>query len=101
MKTNILSDGELLDILENSTFSSDEDFSLDSNDDLFHSDFDGTDLEISNLPYNDYDNLDSNSVNKNSLSYNENEYNWFTDSPIVENISFMGTAGLKCIPKGD
>ena len=36
MKTNILSDRELLDILENGTFSSDEDFGIDSNDDFLY-----------------------------------------------------------------
>lgn len=94
MKTNILSDGN---ILENGTFSSDEDFGLVSKDDQFDSDFDDIDLKIVNLP--DNDNLDT--VDKNSLSYDENEYNQFTDSPIVENTPFMGTAGLKCTLKGD
>lgn len=101
LKINILSDGELLDILKNGMFSSDEDFGLDSDGDLFDNDFDDTDLETGNLPDNDNDNLDSNSVNKNALSYNENQYNWFTDSQIVENIPFMDTAGLKCIPERD
>jgi len=53
MKTNILSDSELLGILENGTFSSDEDFGLDSNDDIddfLDDDFDVNDLiETGNL----------------------------------------------------
>lgn len=62
MKTNILSN-ELLDILENGKFSSNEDFGLDS--DWFNSDFDYTDLETCNL--SDNNNLDGNSIDNNSL----------------------------------
>lgn len=43
MKTNILSDGELLDLLENGTFSFDEWIDLDSDDGIFDADFDDSD----------------------------------------------------------
>jgi len=97
MKTNILSDSELLDILENSTFSSDEDFGIDSNDD-------DDVLDTGNVSdENEIDNEDNNScsIDNNLLSCNENQYDWFTESPTVENIVFIGTPGLKYIPEGD
>ncbi|KAL4103748.1 hypothetical protein QTP88_019089 [Uroleucon formosanum] len=101
MKTNILSDSELLDLLENDMLSSDEDFGFDSDDDIFDAEFNDSDSETGNLSDNDNNNLDRNSFDNNSLSYNVNEYNWFTDPPVVENIPFMSTANLKCIPEGN
>jgi hypothetical protein len=46
MKTNILSDNGLLDILENDTFISNEDFDFDSNNDIGDS-FNNGDLSYS------------------------------------------------------
>jgi hypothetical protein len=43
MKTNILSDSELLDLLENDMLSSDEDFGFDSDDDIFDAEFNDSD----------------------------------------------------------
>ncbi|XP_022182835.1 piggyBac transposable element-derived protein 4-like [Myzus persicae] len=45
MKTNILSDSELLDLLENDMLSSDEDFGFDSDDDIFDAEFNDSDSE--------------------------------------------------------
>lgn len=95
MKTNILSDSELLDLLENDMLSSDEDFGFDSDDNIFDVEFNDSDSETGNLSDNDNNNLDRNSFDNNSLSYNVNEYNWFTDPPVVETIPFMSTANLK------
>ncbi|XP_025425937.1 piggyBac transposable element-derived protein 4-like [Sipha flava] len=97
MKTNILSDSELLDILEKGKFSSDEDFGIDSNDD-------DDVLDIGNLSdENEIDNEDNNScsIDNNLLSCNENQYDWLTKSPTVENIFSIGIPGLKYIPEGD
>jgi len=78
MKTNILSDSELLDLLENDMLSSDEDFGFDSDNDIFDAEFNHSDSETGNLSDNDNNNLDRNSFDNNTLSYNVNEYNWFT-----------------------
>jgi hypothetical protein len=103
MKRNILSDSELFVILENGTFSSDKDFGFDLND--YNSDsFDDSDFETGNLPDAiEINNVNNNlcSVDNNFLSYNKNQVDWFTDPPVVENITFMGTPGLKCMPEGD
>ncbi|KAL4112099.1 hypothetical protein QTP88_015947 [Uroleucon formosanum] len=49
MKTNILSDSELLDLLENDMLSSDEDFGFDSVDDIFDAEFNDSDSETAKL----------------------------------------------------
>jgi len=90
IKTNILSDSELLDILKNGTFSSDEDFGIDSNDD-------DDVLDTGNFS----DEIEIDNEDNNLLSCNENQYDWFTESPTIENIVFIGTPGLKYIPEGD
>ncbi|KAL4104628.1 hypothetical protein QTP88_019922 [Uroleucon formosanum] len=72
MKTNILSDSELLDILENDTFSSDEDFGIDSNDD-------DDELDTGNLSdENEIDNEDNNSCSIDN--------NWLSCTPGIKYI---------------
>jgi len=106
MKTHILWDAELLDILENEKWiSSDEKFDDDFDECSYSSDGDYVENESDDLQNNvisDFVGFGGNEVDEVlTESYSSTNFNWSTDSPHVNHFEFTATPGLKCLPNGD
>ena len=105
MTTHILSDVELLYILENNKWiSSDEEFD-DFDECSYGSDGDDVENEgddLQNIVISDFVGSGGNEVCEVlSEIYSSTNFNWSIDSPHVNHFEFTVTPGLKCLPNGD
>jgi len=105
MKTHILSDAELLDILENDKWiSSEEEFDVESeynySSDSDDGENEGNDLQ--NIVMSDYVGSGGNEVGEDfSEMYSSTNFDWSADSQNVNHFEYTATPGLKCLPNGD
>ncbi|VVC28111.1 PiggyBac transposable element-derived protein [Cinara cedri] len=107
IKTNTLTDAELLDILDNDKWmSSDEEFDDDFDECITDSDGNDGENEGDDTQYIDIGEFVGSGENEVSevLSeiYSSTNFNWSTDSPTnTEYFEFIPTPVLKCLPNGD
>ncbi|KAL4104132.1 hypothetical protein QTP88_019445 [Uroleucon formosanum] len=105
MKTHILSDAELLDILENDKWiSSEEEFDVESeynySSDSDDGENEGNDLQ--NIVMSDYVGSRGYEVGEDLTEiYSSTNFDWSTDSQNINHFEYTATPGLKCFPNGD
>lgn len=106
MKRNILSDAELLDLLENDKWlSSDEEIDdehVENSDDSDDDDEINEGDDLHSIVNTDFVDTERNNVSEVlSEVYSPTNFNWFTDPPNKVNFEFTATPGLKSLPIGD
>lgn len=105
MKTHLLPDAELPDILKNDKWiSSEEEFDVESeynySSDSDDGENEGNDLQ--NIVMSDYVGSRGNEVGEDlSEMYSSTNFDWSTDSQNINHFEYTATPGLKCLPNGD